>query len=80
MSLSEIRDFLLLCTLINYGILLIWFFVFSSMHGWLYKLHGRWFKLSTEQFDAIHYAGMAVHKIGVMVFNLAPLLALAILI
>lgn len=80
MSMTEIRDFLLWCTLINYGILLVWFVAFSSMHDWLHRFHGRWFRLSVEQFDAVHYAGMAVHKIGVMIFNLVPLLALTILL
>lgn len=27
-------------------------------------------------FDAIHYAGLAVYKIGIFLMNLAPLLAL----
>jgi hypothetical protein len=39
-------------------------------------MHTRWFKLSVETFDAIHYAGMATYKIGVLLFNLVPLLAL----
>jgi hypothetical protein len=42
----------------------------------MYRLHTRWFKLSVETFDAIHYAGMSVYKIGVILFNLAPLAAL----
>jgi len=39
-------------------------------------LHTRWFKLSVETFDAIHYAGMSVYKIGVLLLNLAPFAAL----
>lgn len=39
-------------------------------------LHGRWFHLSDNTFDTIHYSGMAVYKIGILLFNLAPLLAL----
>jgi hypothetical protein len=39
-------------------------------------MHGRWFKLSVGTFDAIHYAGLAVYKIGIVLFNLAPLVAL----
>ncbi|WP_257387208.1 DUF6868 family protein [Tahibacter caeni] len=33
----------------------------------------------TAAFDAIHYGGMAVYKIGILLFNLAPLLALHLL-
>ena len=27
---------------------------------WIRRLHGRWFRLSSEQFDALHYLGMSV--------------------
>lgn len=68
---------LLLCSLaINYAILLIWFIVFVAARNWLRALHGRWFRLSDSAFDATHYGGMAVYKIGILLFNLAPLLAL----
>ena len=73
-------DFLfrfLLCSLaINYAILLIWFVVFVTARNGLRALHGRWFRLSDPAFDAIHYGGMAVYKIGILLFNLVPLLAL----
>ena len=65
MTIETVRRVLLSCTLINYGILLVWFFVFMLAHDWLYQLHGRWFQLSVEQFDMLHYAGMSVYKIGV---------------
>jgi hypothetical protein len=29
-----------------------------------------------ESFDAIHYAGLAVYKIGIILLNLVPLIAL----
>ena len=73
-------DFLfrfLLCSLaINYAILLTWFVAFLAARNWLRALHGRWFRLSEPAFDAIHYGGMAVYKIGILLFNLVPLLAL----
>jgi len=31
-----------------------------------------------EQFDAIHYAGMTVFKLGIILFNLVPYIALRI--
>jgi hypothetical protein len=42
-------------------------------------LHGRWFKFPDATFDAIHYGGMAVYKIGILLFNLVPLIALCLL-
>jgi hypothetical protein len=76
MGTHEIKEILLWCVCINYALLIIWFGIFVLAHDWMYRLHKRWFKLSVEAFDAIHYAGMAVYKIGIMVFNLVPLAAL----
>jgi len=47
-------------------------------HDLMHEIHGRWFHLSREQFDALHYAGMSVFKIGILLFNLVPLVALSI--
>jgi hypothetical protein len=47
-------------------------------HDWMYGLHGRWFHLSVEQFDMLHYAGMSVYKIGIILLNLVPYFALRI--
>lgn len=76
MTIATLKELLLWSTLVNYFILLVWFGVFSFARPWLYGLHSHWFKLAPEQFDAIHYAGMAIYKIGVLLFNLAPLVAL----
>ena len=78
MTIDLVRDVLLWCTVINYGILLLWFLVFSLAHDWMYRFHGRWFRVSPEQFDAIHYAGIAFYKIGIFLFNLIPYVALRI--
>jgi hypothetical protein len=76
MSTNEIRGILLWCVGINYGVLFIWFGAYVFGHDWLYRWHARWFKLSIETFDAIHYAGMSIYKIGILLLNLAPLAAL----
>jgi hypothetical protein len=73
------RHVLLACTVINYGILLVWFLAFVLAHDLMQRVHGRWFHLSLEQFDSIHYAGMSIFKIGILLLNLAPFLALSIL-
>lgn len=80
MSIETIRDTLLWCTVINYGVLLVWFLFLVVAHGWVHRLHGRWFRLSAERFDSIHYAGMAVYKIGILLFNLVPYIALLIVV
>jgi hypothetical protein len=78
MDIVALRRFLLCCTLINYGVLIVWFLAFVAAHEKLFHLHGRWFHLTHEQFDALHYAGISIYKIGILLFNLTPLLALYI--
>jgi len=78
MNLGVARDILLWCTVVNYGVLLWWFLFFRFAHDWMYRFHGRWFRISMEQFDAIHYGGMAIYKIGILLFNLVPYVALLI--
>ena len=78
MTLEMIRSTLAWSTVINMGILLWWFVFISLAHDWTYRFHSKWFKLSEEKFDTIHYAGMALFKIGIFLFNLAPYLALRI--
>ena len=76
MSIAVVRDVLLWCTVLNYGVLLVWFLFFLLAHDWIYGLHRRWFHLSIDQFDTLHYAGMALYKIGILLFNLVPYIAL----
>ncbi|MDO9566733.1 MAG: hypothetical protein Q7J15_08340 [Candidatus Desulfaltia sp.] len=78
MTIEIIRDALLWCAVINMGLLLWWFLLFMLAHDWMYRFHGKWFSLSTEKFDSIHYTGMALFKIGIFLFNLTPYLALRI--
>ena len=78
MGIDHLQSFLIWSAGINYAILLVWFGVFSLAHDWLYRMHTRWFKLSVEMFDALNYAGVAIYKIGIMIFVLVPLIALLI--
>jgi hypothetical protein len=76
MGFELTRNFLLWCTVINYAILLTWFLVFTFGRDWMLHFHGRWFRLSDEQFDTLHYAGMSIYKIGILLFNLVPFVVL----
>ena len=76
MKVHEISDILLYCAGLNYAILFVWFAVFAYAHDPLYRLHKRWFRFSVESFDTLHYAGMSVYKIGILLLNLAPAIVL----
>jgi hypothetical protein len=78
MTIEVVRGFLAWCAVINIGLLLWWFVFFTLAHDWTYRFHSKWFDLSVDRFDAIHYAGMAAFKMGIWLFNLVPYLALRI--
>jgi hypothetical protein len=78
MTIEIVRNALLWCAVINYGILLVWFLFFTLAHDWMYLFHGSWFHLSVEQFDMLHYGGMSIFKIGIILLNLVPYIALCI--
>jgi hypothetical protein len=78
MTLAFLRDFFLWCAVVNYSVILVWFAVFVWAREWLYRFHGRWFALSREQFDALHYGALSAYKIGILLLNVAPYIALCI--
>jgi hypothetical protein len=78
MTMDQLKEMLLWCAGINYAILLVWFAAFVAAHQGLYRLHTRWFPLSAQTFDALHYGGMSVYKIGILLLNLVPRIALSL--
>jgi hypothetical protein len=72
----DLKHVLLWCVGLNYLVLFVSFGVFVLAHNWMYGMRTRWFKLSVETFDALHYAGLSVYKIGIILLNLVPLVAL----
>jgi hypothetical protein len=53
--------------------------VFVLARDWIYGMHSKWYPISSEQFNAINYAGIAFYKILVLVFILVPYIALRII-
>jgi len=76
MNIDLIREVLGWSALINYAFLILWFLFFSLAHDWLYHFHGKWFSLSIEHFDAMHYLSMAFYKLSIFIFFLVPYLVL----
>jgi hypothetical protein len=76
MTVEMARTLLLWCTLINYATLLIWFLLYVLAHGWLCRVWGKCFHLPAEQLDQLNFGGMMLYKLGIVLFNLAPCVAL----
>jgi hypothetical protein len=78
MTLDTLRELLLWCSIMNVAILLIWWIAIMVARDMIHRVHGRWFRLSPQQFDEIHYRVMAQYKMGVILFNVVPYIALRI--
>jgi hypothetical protein len=80
MSIEIITKVLAWCTTINLCLLIFWFIFFTAAHDWIYRVHNKWYKVSADQFNTIHYSAMVFYKIVFLVFNLIPYLALMIVL
>ena len=78
MTMELVRDTLGWCALINIGFLFFWWIMFMLARDFIYRMHSKWFKMSEESFNKIHYVGMAIYKLMIFIFNLVPYLALRI--
>jgi len=79
MKMLQVSDFLLYSALINMGLLLWWVSFFIFGRSVIYRMQSRWFKISEERFDTIHYSGTALYKICIFVFNIVPYFALMLI-
>ncbi len=76
MAKVELLQLLGWCSLIYIIILSVWALFFIFGRDWLYGLHGEWFAMPIEKFNAIHYALIGFFKIILIVFFLVPYLVL----
>ena len=60
-------------------LLIVWFAWFAVAGDWIYQVHSRWFQIPRQAFDSIHYAGMAVTKIAIIVLFLLPWIAIKLM-
>ena len=76
MNIEQIRDALLYCAVMNFVLLALWGLLCLLPHEWMYQAAARLFRCSAAQFDTVNYAGLVFYKIGILLFNLIPCLAL----
>ena len=78
MTIEGIRATLMWAFVLNYVFLLFWAGMFILAGDWMFRLHERWFPMSRQAFNIIHYAGIGLYKILIILFVLTPWLALLI--
>lgn len=67
------------CTLINLSVLVIVTLSVALFRDTALRLHEWMFGIDAEQLKALYFQFLAIYKIAILVFNLAPYLALRLL-
>jgi hypothetical protein len=76
MTIELLTRFLAWCSVVNIGLLMLWFIAVIFFKGLVFNLHNKLFSLSRETFNAIHYGGLGLYKLCIWMFNLTPYLVL----
>ena len=78
MDIQTLTTFFMWCTIVNVAIFAwaaIWFMLAPDF---VYRVQTRMFPLPRETFNAIIYAFLALYKVLIIVFSVAPWMALLI--
>lgn len=78
MTIDVVRSLLLWCMIINFGLFFLSFLSFTLFHDFIYRIHGKWYNISEDRFNAIIYSVMVFYKILILFFNAVPYFALLI--
>jgi hypothetical protein len=70
--LEAVSKILLRCWILGFLLLMIWFGIFMLAPTVIYSLHGSMFGLSPQGINLIHYCGMGLFKIFVLILFLLP--------
>lgn len=76
MKLEQLQSLFMWMTLINIGIMILSVVLINCLRSFIHQFHGKLFKLSKEQLNIILYSYLGIYKIGIILFNLVPYIAL----
>jgi len=79
MSIQNMTEFFMWCTIIDGGILVLWALLIVTAPGFVYKVQSQFISISREKFDVVIYSFLGVFKVFFIFFNLTPYLALLII-
>ncbi len=60
----------------GYALLLLWFVLFAFGPDWMFRMQSQWFEISKAEFNIIHYCGIGLMKIILIVFFLFPYISI----
>jgi len=79
MTLVEVREMLMWCSILNMGLLILIGVMFLVAGKWICRLHGKIWGIPEEQIRISLYRIMATYKIFIFLFNIVPYAALRIM-
>jgi len=65
-------------SLLNMGVLLIWWLALTFAKKWMFNMHRRWFSLTDTQLNELHYLLYGQYKLATILLFITPYLALRI--
>lgn len=79
MEIETVRAFFMWCTIVNVAVMIFTFLICVFAGDLIYRKHSKWFPMPRETFNVVLYSYLGVYKIGVLIFNLVPYVALLIM-
>jgi hypothetical protein len=79
MDMAALTDFLMWCTILNFGLLVLTSLMLGFAGDFVFRLHSQYFSMTRETFHLVFYLLIGVYKIFWMVFNLVPFVVLKII-
>ena len=79
MDMQTLTTLFMWCTILNGGLLILSFLMVISVGDLAYKIHGSWFPMPRETYNAVLFSFIAIFKMLWLVFNVVPFLALLII-
>jgi len=78
MDIETLRTFLMWCTIIDGALLAFWIAICVLAPDLVYRTQNKWFPLPRETFNVVMYSFLGLFKIGFLLFNVVPYVALLI--
>ncbi len=79
MDITTVKTFFMWCTIINVGLLILSSLACILLYNFSYRMNNRFFSISREAFSSVLCSFIALFKVLIIVFNLAPYIALVII-
>jgi hypothetical protein len=79
MDIQTLISFFMWCSILNLGLLMLSFIMLACAGDFVYRMHSKWFPMPRDRFNAVIYSFIGFYKIIVIVFNVVPWAALAII-